>query len=452
MRKKYSSLSLVTTILLITSTVLVGPSLSAEDDITLFADHLCAFEFPQDNPYNVYKPHDVCAIGDFAYVAMGDDGLCILDVSDPAAPEIAATFDPDSLSYAWKLDISGDHAYVIGDDTAFVLNISNPTAPVHVGYLPVQCVYIADIVVVDNTAFIAPGGDSPFSVLDVSDPTNPLLVGEATPPDGCQFEFVHVEGDYAYVIANKDYVETEGAGLYIFDVSSPTVDPEMVPVGYGPGWGAGLESTVHAKGVYASGTNAYVITPQGGVCRTCFDSLLVFDVIDVTAPIVVWKGWTGTIESAGGSGEMYVDGGYAYIDDAHGGGISVIDMADPTNPLFIGEVLPDESLIGNGLFFANGLTYYIYDLSLSIYRLDVAPCCGHYSNGYTGNTNCDGGGDVTLSDITRLIDFVFVSKEPLCCEGNGNTNGSEDGKITLSDITSLIDHVYISKSETAICQ
>ncbi len=77
--------------------------------------------------------------------------------------------------------------------------------------------------------------------------------------------------------------------------------------------------------------------------------------------------------------------------------------------------------------------------------------CGQYTGGITGNANCSTDGKLTLSDITRLIDRVYVSKDLLCCEANGNTNGSVDCKITLSDITVLIDAVYISKTPPAAC-
>ncbi len=80
-----------------------------------------------------------------------------------------------------------------------------------------------------------------------------------------------------------------------------------------------------------------------------------------------------------------------------------------------------------------------------------AGCCGVYTGGISGNTNCSDDGALTLSDITRLIDHVYVSREPLCCHGSGNTNGSEDCKITLSDITALIDAVYISRMPPAEC-
>ena len=78
-------------------------------------------------------------------------------------------------------------------------------------------------------------------------------------------------------------------------------------------------------------------------------------------------------------------------------------------------------------------------------------CCGEFRSGMTGNTDCSTDGNANLSDITRLIDRVYISKVELCCEENGNTDGDLEGRINLSDITALIDHVYISKGETAAC-
>lgn len=78
-------------------------------------------------------------------------------------------------------------------------------------------------------------------------------------------------------------------------------------------------------------------------------------------------------------------------------------------------------------------------------------CCGIFTAGVTGNTNCDDSGQRNLADITRLIDRVYLSKTELCCDLNGNVNGDIDGKLNLADITNLIDHVYISKRETSAC-
>jgi hypothetical protein len=78
-------------------------------------------------------------------------------------------------------------------------------------------------------------------------------------------------------------------------------------------------------------------------------------------------------------------------------------------------------------------------------------CCGVYTGGQTGNTNCDTEGKRNLADVTQLITRVYLTPEiPLCCEPNGNTNGIDP--INLADITKLIDYVYISHTETAPCQ
>jgi hypothetical protein len=79
-------------------------------------------------------------------------------------------------------------------------------------------------------------------------------------------------------------------------------------------------------------------------------------------------------------------------------------------------------------------------------------CCGQYTDGYTGNCNCDTEGKRNLADITQLISRVYITPGiPLCCEENGNTNGDPAGTLNLADVTKLIDHVYISHAQTAAC-
>jgi hypothetical protein len=78
-------------------------------------------------------------------------------------------------------------------------------------------------------------------------------------------------------------------------------------------------------------------------------------------------------------------------------------------------------------------------------------CCGQFTGGYPGNTNCDIEGKRNLADITKLIDHVYISKADLCCNESGNVNSDIEGKRNLADITKLIDHVYISKAQTPAC-
>lgn len=82
--------------------------------------------------------------------------------------------------------------------------------------------------------------------------------------------------------------------------------------------------------------------------------------------------------------------------------------------------------------------------------VSVSTCCGTYTGGYAGNTDCDEGGMMNLVDVARLVDRIYVSKRPLCCESNGDVNG--DATLSLQDVTRLIDHIYLSRNPTASCQ
>ena len=60
----------------------------------------------------------------------------------------------------------------------------------------------------------------------------------------------------------------------------------------------------------------------------------------------------------------------------------------------------------------------------------------------TGNVNCDELEVVDITDITRLIDYLYLSHAPLCCLEEADVNVS-GGEPDISDITFLINHLYI---------
>jgi len=106
----------------------------------------------------------------------------------------------------------------------------------------------------------------------------------------------------------------------------------------------------------------------------------------------------------------------------------------------------DGSPVGAGGLYDDALAWYLYN------RVTYCcSCCGTYTGGYPGNTNCDVDGKRNLADITKLIDHVYISKDDLCCNENGNVDGDVQGKRNLADITKLIDFVYISKVEVPPC-
>ena len=75
-------------------------------------------------------------------------------------------------------------------------------------------------------------------------------------------------------------------------------------------------------------------------------------------------------------------------------------------------------------------------------------CCG----GMTGNVDCDPQDIVDLGDLTRLIDYLFISFDPLCCPEEANIDGDPEGLIDLGDLTALIDYLFISFTPPAECR
>ncbi|MFZ5980717.1 MAG: hypothetical protein ACOYVF_08805 [Candidatus Zixiibacteriota bacterium] len=78
-------------------------------------------------------------------------------------------------------------------------------------------------------------------------------------------------------------------------------------------------------------------------------------------------------------------------------------------------------------------------------KITFSGCC----EGIRGDANCSGG-DPDISDITRLIDYLYLSHAALCCLEEADANGS-GGEPDISDITKLIDNLYLSHQPLPNC-
>ncbi|MBN1213789.1 MAG: right-handed parallel beta-helix repeat-containing protein [candidate division Zixibacteria bacterium] len=85
------------------------------------------------------------------------------------------------------------------------------------------------------------------------------------------------------------------------------------------------------------------------------------------------------------------------------------------------------------------------DLSDAVFTV-AAGCC----IGVTGNTDCSELEEPDISDITRLIDYLYISHNPLCCLEEADVNVS-GGEPDISDITALIDNLYLSHKVLPDC-
>jgi hypothetical protein len=79
-------------------------------------------------------------------------------------------------------------------------------------------------------------------------------------------------------------------------------------------------------------------------------------------------------------------------------------------------------------------------------------CCHELSaDGRTGNVDGDAGKGVDISDLSALIDYLYISFTPPPCLLSANTDGDPGDGIDISDLSALIDYLYISFTPPALC-
>lgn len=82
--------------------------------------------------------------------------------------------------------------------------------------------------------------------------------------------------------------------------------------------------------------------------------------------------------------------------------------------------------------------------SVSTYRNLMGVCLG-----LTGNVDCDQNEGIDISDLTALIDHLYISLSPLVCAAEANIDGAAG--IDISDLTALIDYLYVNYTLPTSC-
>ena len=71
--------------------------------------------------------------------------------------------------------------------------------------------------------------------------------------------------------------------------------------------------------------------------------------------------------------------------------------------------------------------------------------------GSTGNVNGDELDAVTLTDVTLLVNHLFVTFAPLDCPEEANTSGDPEGVVSLTDLTMLVNFLFVTFDPVANC-
>ena len=248
-------------------------------------------------------------VGDYAYVTYqngGGTGFTVIDISDPADPEIVGTYSKGNQAFG--VDVVDDIAYVAyGFSGIVALDVSDPTDPTLLGSFFVAA-NAFDVEVEDEVAYLATTGG--LFTLDVSDPANisqldTETLGYLTAIDLDENEDLGL-GSFPYA-----YVADGFEGFKVVDISDPA---DVVLVDSAPGQARDVAATFYFEldilfpRVYVAddffGLREYRILEQEAVEVASFESTDRGIGVAATPPKSLEDG--GTVALAAGETGIYL--------------------------------------------------------------------------------------------------------------------------------------------------
>ena len=240
----------------------------------------------------------------YAFVTNFGGGLEIIDVSDVSDPTAVGNFDKSgAAAYDVALSSNGQYAFVASYMKGLqIVNISDKTAPTLAGSLDTDGLAVGVTLSSDGQhAFVADGTNG-LQIIDVSDVSMPTSVGNLSTDWSASDVVLSSDDQYAFV-ADRE------AGLQIIDVSNVTA-PKL----------AGHMDTVDAYSVTLSSDDQYAFVADQNA------GLQIIDVSNVSAPTPAGNldtdGWAASVTLSSDEQRAFVAGENA--------GLQIIDLAPGT--------------------------------------------------------------------------------------------------------------------------
>jgi choice-of-anchor B domain-containing protein len=174
-------------------------------------------------PFSIWK--ELKVYRNYAYVVSeggGElEGLQIIDLTNPEEPRLARAYNGAfSTAHTVAIDTANARCYAMGANSGGgglrILDISNPTNPVLLGNW--GDLYVHDAYIRGDTAYCACINAGKLMILDVSNPADIDTIGEVSYPNAATHN--------AWPTEDNDYVltcdERGGGHLRVWDITDPT--------------------------------------------------------------------------------------------------------------------------------------------------------------------------------------------------------------------------------------
>ncbi len=365
--------------------------------------------------------------------------------------------DGCELNGAEDVAVIGKYAFVVSDvDNGFsVLDITDPKNPVHVASVDA----VADgaplngasgLVVEGDYLYIVSDVDDALVIYDISDPTNPVLAGDVTDgdcnDDGCALDGAHgiaILGDVAYVVSEND------DGITSFDISDKA-NPKFI-------------SALTASQL----TGAYRINisdDKAFIASRGSDALVIVNIGDPKNMFV--EGYIGDAQNTayhlGELRDVDISDHYAFVVSYLEDSVSVVDFSDPNNLVLVDELIdevcdldemalaPDEDSGGIFTKIARAIVGKAYaadpDNPCMLDGADSIVIAGDYA--YVGAAIDDGIDVIDISDPTNIHHVGSIENgDNVLLDGVTSLDIEGDRLFATSDVSNALEIMRLDGAE-----
>ena len=393
--------------------------------------------------------HDMYARNDTVWVAEGSNGTwSVWNLANKTTPALITRITVPNAGYVHNIWPSGDGRHLITtEETGFktikywnvedygnVQLVSNYLAPSGLAH---------NAHMLGDTAYIS-HYESGVAIVDYSDPVNPVEIarydtytaGESAGFGGCW-------GAYPFTTSGKVYASNGDGRLFI--LSAQTV--QTTDTAFGDSALAPPDSHVKIDVSFHNDnplTGFNVPVSWAGSFGMTLDSISTFGLRTAYFP---QQSYTAFDANNSRAGFGITSGNEPALPPGDGPVLSVYFTvpAGATGPENLVQFTPFGSLVPEVIM---SCVQFQIETQPAVVVLDETSCC----QGLTGNIDQDPGGVVNLTDLTQLVNSLFVTFDPLPCVEAANTNGDPLGEVTLSDLTVLVNSLFVTFVPTAPCQ
>jgi len=378
---------------------------------------------------------DLDVRGNLAYVAAGNAGLQVLDVTNPSSPAIIATLD--TPGYAQKIRVLGRYAFLgEKEGTVHVIDVSTPTAPALAGNV-MTAGELYDFSFYRDRMYV--GTDTGLFIIDLRNPAVPRVanyIPNKISPKKVPTKAVLVEGDLL-IQATRHEMFTTCGGCYVLAISDLSVNPDQ-PVLRGT-FGPTLQ---HWTGEYWPGDYVGLVAANGVLYAHGEDWSVAVDIATPSAPKLI--GNFDTSWRLYGFKDMEVRGPIGVIAWAARTAwrVWLMDLRNPksltrTGSIYMGDLGPYNGTAiasTHELVFTTGIDRYFFE------------CCPDPSQGrfYTGRYD-------TVSDTAGVPPSATIrTSASAALERQGvrvSVSASDD--IAVASVTLLMDGAAVETDRIA---